>query len=98
MPPKRAEPDPGLPVGFGAPSGLSPDGGRPVDGLRLAKGGWLAIRAPCKGRRPAAGGCHPYHSRSLVRKRAMDWLCSWQTRLSVTPSTAAISLRFMSCS
>ena len=29
---------------------------------------------------------------------AIDWLCSWQMRLSVTPSTAAISLRFMSCS
>jgi hypothetical protein len=39
-----------------------------------------------------------HHSRSLVRKRAMLWLCSWQTRLSVTPRTTAISFRFMSCS
>jgi maltose-binding protein MalE len=39
-----------------------------------------------------------HHSRSLARRRAMDWLCNWQTRDSVTFSTAAISLRFMSCS
>ena len=39
-----------------------------------------------------------HHSRSRVRSRAIDWLCSWQTRDSVTLSTAAISLRFMSCS
>ncbi len=39
-----------------------------------------------------------YQSRSRVRRRAMLWLCNWQTRLSVTPSTAAISFRFMSCS
>jgi hypothetical protein len=37
-------------------------------------------------------------SRSFTRKRAMLWLCNWQTRDSVTPSTAAISFRFMSCS
>lgn len=36
--------------------------------------------------------------RILARKRAIDWLCSWHTRDSVTPSTAAISLRFISCS
>jgi hypothetical protein len=39
-----------------------------------------------------------HHSRSLPRRRALDWLCSWHTRDSVTPSTAAISFRFMSCS
>jgi len=39
-----------------------------------------------------------HHSRSLTRRRAIDWLCSWHTRLSVTLRTAAISLRFMSCS
>jgi hypothetical protein len=39
-----------------------------------------------------------HHSRSFTRSRAIDWLCSWHTRDSVTPSTAAISLRFMSCS
>jgi hypothetical protein len=48
------------------------------------------------------GGRHtssrPHHSRNFARSRAIDWLCSWQTRLSVTPSTAAISFRFMSCS
>jgi hypothetical protein len=38
------------------------------------------------------------YSRSFTRKRAMDWLCSWQMRDSVTLSTAAISFRFMSCS
>lgn len=37
-------------------------------------------------------------SRIFARKRAIDWLCNWQTRDSVTPSTAAISFRFMSCS
>ncbi len=36
--------------------------------------------------------------RILARRRAMDWLCNWQTRDSVTSRTAAISLRFMSCS
>ena len=30
--------------------------------------------------------------------RAIDWLCSWQMRDSVTSRTAAISFRFMSCS
>jgi hypothetical protein len=39
-----------------------------------------------------------YQARSLVRKRAIDWLCNWHTRLSVTPKTAAISFKFMSCS
>ena len=38
------------------------------------------------------------YSRSFTRKRAIDWLCSWHTRDSVTFSTAAISFRFMSCS
>ena len=38
------------------------------------------------------------YSRSFTRRRAIDWLCSWQTRDSVTLSTAAISFRFMSCS
>lgn len=38
------------------------------------------------------------YSRSFTRSRAIAWLCSWQTRDSVTFSTAAISLRFMSCS
>ena len=37
-------------------------------------------------------------ARILVRRRATAWLCSWHTRDSVTPSTAAISFRFMSCS
>ena len=41
---------------------------------------------------------HDHHSRSLTRRRAIDWLCSWQTRDSVTFSTVAISFRFMSCS
>ncbi len=36
--------------------------------------------------------------RIFTRRRAIDWLCSWHTRDSVTPSTAAISFRFMSCS
>ena len=45
-----------------------------------------------------AGYLPAYHSRNLARSRAMLWLCSWHTRLSVTPSTAAISFRFMSCS
>ncbi len=36
--------------------------------------------------------------RIFARSRAIDWLCSWQMRDSVTPSTAAISFRFMSCS
>jgi len=39
-----------------------------------------------------------YHSRNFTRNRAIDWLCNWHTRLSVTFNTAAISLRFMSCS
>jgi hypothetical protein len=39
-----------------------------------------------------------YQARSRLRSLAMLWLCSWQTRLSVTFSTAAISFRFMSCS
>jgi hypothetical protein len=39
-----------------------------------------------------------HHSRNLTLSRAIDWLCSWHTRLSVTLSTAAISFRFMSCS
>ena len=38
------------------------------------------------------------YARSFTRSRAIDWLCSWQTRDSVTFSTAAISFRFMSCS
>ena len=38
------------------------------------------------------------YARSLTRRRAMLWLCSWHTRDSVTLSTAAISFRFMSCS
>ena len=44
------------------------------------------------------GGSARQYARSLTRKRAIDWLCSWQTRDSVTLSTAAISFRFMSCS
>ncbi len=36
--------------------------------------------------------------RIFARRRAIDWLCSWQMRDSVTFITAAISLRFMSCS
>ena len=44
------------------------------------------------------GRCIYQYSRSLTRRRAIDWLCSWQTRDSVTFSTAAISFRFMSCS
>jgi hypothetical protein len=40
----------------------------------------------------------PQCARSFARSRAIDWLCSWQIRDSVTPSTAAISFRFMSCS
>ena len=58
----------------------------------MQNGGWgppLAFFSPA----PRA-----YHSRSRVLSRAMLWLCSWQTRLSVTFSTAAISFRFMSCS
>lgn len=39
-----------------------------------------------------------HQARSRERRRATDWLCSWHTRDSVTPSTAAISFRFMSCS
>ena len=35
---------------------------------------------------------------NFARSRAIAWLCIWQTRLSVTPSTAPISLRFISCS
>ena len=38
------------------------------------------------------------YSRSLTRRRAIDWLCNWHTRDSVTLRTAAISFRFMSCS
>ena len=49
---------------------------------------------PMRGARPLP----PYHSRKRVLSLAIDWLCNWQTRLSVTPSTAAISFRFMSCS
>jgi hypothetical protein len=36
--------------------------------------------------------------RILARSLAIDWLCNWQIRDSVTSSTAAISFRFMSCS
>jgi hypothetical protein len=54
-------------------------------------------KARCAGRGSGRRG-RPHQSLSLVRSRAIDWLCSWQTRLSVTPSTAAISFRFMSCS
>ena len=39
-----------------------------------------------------------HQSRNFMRSRAIDWLCNWHTRLSVTFSTAAISFRFMSCS
>ncbi len=47
-----------------------------------------------------SSGCatRRYHSRSRVLSLAIDWLCNWHTRLSVTFSTAAISFRFMSCS
>ena len=45
-------------------------------------------------RRTVAG----YQSRSFTRSRAIDWLCNWHTRDSVTLSTTAISFRFMSCS
>jgi len=38
------------------------------------------------------------YSRMRERKRAIDCECSWHTRDSVTPSTAAISFRFISCS
>ena len=48
--------------------------------------------------KPANKPARNYHSRKRVRRRAMLWLCNWQTRLSVTPSTAAISFKFMSCS
>ena len=53
----------------------------------------VACTMLCRGRGRAA-----QKSRSLTRSRAIDWLCSWQTRDSVTFSTAAISFRFMSCS
>ena len=56
-------------------------------------------RAPARGPRQQRGqGPGHQYSRSLTRRRAIDWLCSWQTRDSVTLSTAAISFRFMSCS
>ncbi len=57
-----------------------------------------AVSSGGQGRRRPALAAGPYHSRSRVRRRAMLWLCNWQTRLSVTPRTAAISFRFMSCS
>ena len=53
-------------------------------------------RGPSTSRSPQRA--EPHHSRSLARSRAMLWLCNWHTRLSVTPMTAAISFRFMSCS
>ncbi len=63
-------------------------------------------------RRLAANGAEPrrqaaphgadlrwrYQSFSLPRRRATAWLCSWQTRDSLTSITAAISRKFMSCS
>ncbi len=56
-----------------------------------------AVRAEAPVFLPARRGAH-HHSRSFTRSRAIDWLCNWHTRDSVTLSTAAISLRFMSCS
>ena len=57
----------------------------------------LRVEPKCSGGGSAVSqGAH--QARSLARSRAMLWLCSWHTRDSVTLSTAAISLRFMSCS
>ncbi len=43
-------------------------------------------------------GRQSQYARNFTRNRAIDWLCNWQTRDSVTLSTEAISFRFMSCS
>ena len=48
--------------------------------------------------RPRPGTQTAQWPRIFARSRAIDWLCSWHNRDSVTPSTAAVSLRFMSCS
>ena len=40
-------------------------------------------------RRRCRASSADHHSRSFTRRRAIDWLCSWHTRDSVTPSTAA---------
>mmetsp|Transcript_49471 Transcript_49471/g.82718 ORF Transcript_49471/g.82718 Transcript_49471/m.82718 type:complete len:264 (-) Transcript_49471:694-1485(-) len=54
------------------------------------------VPASCSG----SGCSRPvvYQSRSLTRSLAIDCVCNWHTLDSVTLSTAAISLRFMSCS
>ena len=59
---------------------------------------YLALNTARIGSASVDRAVRPYHSRSFVRSRAMLWLCNWQTRLSVTPRTAAISFKFMSCS
>ena len=43
-------------------------------------------------------GCRHAHDRNFARSLATAWLWSCETRDSVTPSTAPISLRFISCS
>ena len=46
----------------------------------------------------ALASTHDQYARNFTRSRAIDWLCNWHMRDSVTFSTAAISFRFMSCS
>jgi len=59
----------------------------------------LPLCAPSRSDDRPNGGWHlPQWLRILARKRAIDWLCNWHTRDSVTSNTAAISFRFMSCS
>jgi hypothetical protein len=52
-------------------------------------------------RRPVAAAIASglfYQSLSRLRSRATAWPCSWQIRDSETSITAAISLKFISCS
>ena len=70
----------------------------PVCELKIYAGAqWCAH--PVLGEAPPTQTNHPAQwLRIFARSRAIDWLCNWHTRDSVTPSTAAISFRFMSCS
>lgn len=57
-----------------------------------------ARRRACRWRSMTCRGGRGYQLLSLARRRATAWLCNWHTRDSVTPSTAPISFKFMSCS
>ncbi len=72
---------------------------RPRARLKETQGRPKFPGSPSGGRTPQRGGLggHQY-ARSFTRRRAIDWLCNWHTRDSVTLITAAISFRFMSCS